>query len=32
VISGDVVFDENSMLKSIQGEEQQVPKSSSSDK
>jgi hypothetical protein len=32
VISGDMVFDENSMLKSTQGEEKQVPKSSSSDK
>jgi hypothetical protein len=32
VISRDVVFDENSMLKSTQGKEQQVPKSKSSDK
>jgi hypothetical protein len=32
VISRDVVFNENSMLKSSQSEEQQVPKSSSSDK
>jgi hypothetical protein len=32
VISRDVVFDEKSMLKSTQGEEQQVPKSGSSDK
>jgi hypothetical protein len=32
VISIDVVFDENSMLKSTQGKEQQGPKSSSSDK
>jgi hypothetical protein len=33
VISKDVVFDENFMLKSTQGEEQQyVPQSSSSDK
>jgi hypothetical protein len=32
VISRDVVFDENSMLKSTQGKEQQVPGSSSSDK
>jgi hypothetical protein len=32
VISKDVVFDENSMLKSTQGKEQQVPESSSSDK
>jgi hypothetical protein len=30
VISRDVVFDENFMLKSTQGKEQQVPKSSSS--
>jgi hypothetical protein len=32
VISIDVVFDENSMLKSTQGKEQQGPKSSSNDK
>jgi hypothetical protein len=32
VISIDVVFDKNSMLKSTQGKEQQGPKSSSSDK
>jgi hypothetical protein len=32
VISRDVVFDENSMLKSTQGKEQQVPESSSSNK
>jgi hypothetical protein len=32
VICRDVVFDENSMLKSTQGKEQQGPKSSSSDK
>jgi hypothetical protein len=32
VINRDVVFDENSMLKSTQGEEQQVPESGSSDK
>jgi hypothetical protein len=32
VISRDVVFDENSMLKSTQGEEQQVPEISRSDK
>jgi hypothetical protein len=32
VISRDVVFDENSMLKSTQGKEQQVPESRSSDK
>jgi hypothetical protein len=32
VISRDMVFDENSMLKSTQGKEQQVPESNSSDK
>jgi hypothetical protein len=32
MISRDVVFDENFMLKSTQGKEQQVPKSNSSDK
>ena len=32
VISRDMVFDENSMLKSTQGKEQQVPESGSSDK
>lgn len=32
VISKDVVFGENSMLKSAQGEEQQMPESGSSDK
>jgi hypothetical protein len=32
VISRDVVFNENFMLKSTQGKEQQMPKSSSSDK
>jgi hypothetical protein len=32
VISRDMVFDENSMLKSTQGKEQQVPESSSSNK
>jgi hypothetical protein len=32
VISRDVEFNENSMLKSTQGEEQQVPERSSSDK
>jgi hypothetical protein len=32
VISKDMVFDENSMLKSTKGKEQQVPESSSSDK
>ena len=32
VISRDVVFDENSMLKSTQGKKQQVPESSSNDK
>ena len=32
VINRDVVFDENSMLKSTQGKEQQVPESRSSDK
>jgi hypothetical protein len=32
VINRDVVFDENSMLRSTQGEEQQVPESGNSDK
>ena len=32
VINRDVVFDENSMLKSTQGKKQQVSKSRSSDK
>ena len=32
VINRDVVFDENSMLKSTQNEKQQGPESSSSDK
>ena len=32
VISRDVVFDENSMLKSTQGKKQQVPESKNSDK
>jgi hypothetical protein len=32
VISRDVVFDENFMLKSTQGKEQQLPESSSNDK
>jgi hypothetical protein len=32
VISRDMVFDENSMFKSTQGKEQQVPESSSNDK
>ena len=32
VISRDIVFNENSMLKSTQGKKQHVPKSSSSDK
>ena len=32
VISRDVVFDKNFMLKSTQGKEQQVPESRSSDK
>jgi hypothetical protein len=32
VISKDVIIDENSMLKSTQGEEKQMPESGSNDK